>query len=466
MQALPDVDEIALILSGVQILQDLEVDTIQDIARSVQVAEFAAKDKLVERGQKGYRLYIIFSGRVEVRIPDTLRDSERKVELNKGAVVGEISLLTHDVYTADVIALKPTTALYLDRLQFMRLIEQHKSFAETMSQLMSERMAMNGGFNRVGKYELTGKLGEGNMAVVFSAYDRELDREVAIKMLKYELALNPEFVARFEREARIIASLNHPHIINVFEVIDAFSTRFIVMEKLEGHNLWERLQQQGAFAIQQTREILSQLASALEYAHQHGDEGIVHRDIKPSNIVIDEFGNIKLTDFGIASPPQERSTGVEGTPSYLAPEIINGEAIDGRADVYALGVMAFHMLTNSLPFSASSLDKILAMQLRQQPPKIRNHCPDIDDEFAELIEHALEKDVDKRIHDWTEIRRILRPVVRRDRIPLQQNEMGVVIRLRDVPYATAAKIINSMQKMLRDSDIDHDIEMQRGDRDE
>jgi CRP-like cAMP-binding protein len=458
-----DNDEVALILSGVRILQHLDTDVVEDLARRVRVAQFAPGEAIVEYGQPGLNLYILFRGKAEVLIPDEDGGISRRVDLRKGDVIGEISLLTGDAYGADVIARDEVTALYLDRTQFLALIEQYQPFAESMTELMRERLAQNGGINQVGRYQLLDKLGEGNMALVFSAYDPELDREVAVKMLKYQLAYDPEFLQRFQREALIIASLNHPHIINVYEIINAYSTSFIVMEKLEGQNLWDKLQQQGAFSITQARGILQQVASALQYAHQHGEHGIVHRDVKPSNIVIDAFGNIKLTDFGIAGPPQQRNVTVEGTPSYLAPEVINGETVDGRADIYALGVMAFHMLTNSLPFSASTLDKILAMQLRQAPPDILNYCPDLDDAFVEFIKRALEKDLNKRIADWDEIRKLLTHVVRQDRIPLASNEMGVVIRLRDVPYSDAARIINAMQRMLRDSDIDHSIEMQRGD---
>ena len=382
--------------------------------------------------------------------------------LKKGEVVGEISLLINANYSADIEALVKTTAFYLDRDQFKKLIEKHQDFAEVMTQLMTSRMAQNGGINRVGKYELRDKLGEGNMATVFNAWDPELEREVAIKMLKYKLAYNDNFLDRFEREARTIASLNHPNIVNVFEVIDEFSTRFIVMEKLHGQDLSIILNAKGAFGIAETREILSQVASALQYAHNQGDAGIVHRDIKPSNIVIDTYGNIKLTDFGIASTPRDKEVNIEGTPSYLAPEIINGDALDGRADIYALGVMAFHMLTTSFPFSASTLAKLLAMQVSQKPPDIRNACPEIDEDLAGFIESALSKDPDDRISDWEEIRRILKPAGQ-FKLSLDPNELAVNIRFRDTSYQQSAGFINAMQKLLKEEEINHQIEMHHGD---
>ncbi len=456
-----DTDEIVLILSGVKILQDLDVEVIEDIAQHINIAEFGAGEQVVEKGQMGNRIYFIFEGRVEVQIPDLQGEIKSRIMLKKGEVVGEISLLINSTYSADIVALTDTTAFYLDHERFRELIEKHPDFAEVMTQLMTSRMAQNGGINRVGKYELRGKLGEGNMATVFNAWDPELEREVAIKMLKYKLAYDEKFLDRFEREAKTIASLAHPNIVNVFEVIDEFSTRFIVMEKLHGQDLSDLLSENGAFDLATTREILSQVASALQYAHNHGKTGIVHRDIKPSNIVVDAQGNIKLTDFGIASPPQDQEVNIEGTPSYLAPEIIRGDLLDGRADIYALGVMAFHMLTNSLPFSASTLRKLLKMQVEQKPPDIRSYVPDIDEPFAEFVESALSKEPDDRISNWDEIRRILKPAAQFN-LMLDPDELAITIRFRDTSYQQSASFINSMQKLLQEEGINHQIEMHRG----
>jgi len=456
-----DTDEVALILSGVKILQDLDVEVIRDIAEHIEIAEFKAGELVVEKGYTGNRIYFIFEGKVEVQIPDPQGDVKSRIMLKKGEVVGEISLLINSTYSADIVALTDTTSFYLDHLHFKNLIERHPDFAEVMTQLMTSRMAQYGGINRVSKYELRGKLGEGNMATVFNAWDPELEREVAIKMLKYKLAFDDKFLDRFEQEAKTIASLNHPNIINVFEVIDEFSTRFIVMEKLHGQDLAEILKQKGAFGLSQTREILSQVASALQYAHNLGDKGIVHRDIKPSNIVVDAYGNIKLTDFGIAGPPRDKEVNIEGTPSYLAPEIINGDRFDGRADIYALGVMAFHMLTNSPPFSAATLGKLLKMQVRQKPPDIRKNIADIDEGLARFIESALSKEPGERISDWRVIRKILKPAGQ-FHLQLDPDELAVTIRFRDTSYQQSASFINAMQQLLREEGINHGIEMHRG----
>ncbi len=454
-----DTDEIALILSGVKILQDIDADVVFDIAKHTRVAEFAEGEKVVEKGQLGNRIYFIFAGKVEVQIPDSSGEIKSRIMLKKGEVVGEISLLINSTYSADIIALTDTTALYLDHERFKDLLERHPDFAEVMTSLMTSRMAQNGGINRVGRYDLLGRLGEGNMATVFDAWDPELEREVAIKMLKYQLAYNEKFLDRFEQEAKTVASLNHPNIVNVYEVFDDFSTRFIVMEKLQGRDLSAAIKDRGAFSVSETREILTQVASALRYAH---GRGIVHRDIKPSNIMINATGNIKLTDFGIAGPPQDKEINIEGTPSYLAPEIINGDKFDGRTDIYALGVMAFHMLTTTLPFSASTLTKLLKMQVETKPPDIRNTCPKIDEEFALFIESALSKEPNDRISNWTEIMKIMEPARNEFQLALDCKELAVVIRFQDTSFEESTRAITEIQKMLQTENINHQMDTHQG----
>lgn len=452
-----DLDEIRLILSGVKILQDLEVNIINDIANQVKIAEFDAGQKIVSYGEQGEFLYIIFNGNVEVQVPKTGESDGQTIHLKKGSIIGEFSLLSENTKnSADVFAKVPTIALTLAKEHFLSLIKRHEAFAKQMSNLMGSRLAQNGGFNQLGKYLLTGRLGEGGMSIVFDAYDQVLEREVAIKMLKYESNYQQEFFKRFEIEAKVVARLNHPYIINVIEIIDDFSTRFIVMEKLEGATLEELLKEKGCFSIDETKMILLQLANALQYAHQ---QGIVHRDIKPSNIMLDEYNNIKLNDFGLAGPPQSRSKNIEGTPLYLAPEIIKSDAVDGRADIYALGVMAFHMLSARLPFYAVSLDDMLEQQVHQAAPDIAKVCPEIDEDFALFINSALEKEPDQRISDWNKINKLLQPIQEAEIPKIKDDEIGVFIRLNGATFQDTSAIVKHVEQFMSEKSLDFDIEL-------
>ena len=454
-------EEIVAFFSQVPMLSELDAGVVQQICDSIRVREFGKGELLVRHGKTGRNIFFVFSGKIEVRVPDVHGEVRKRVLLKEGDIVGEISLLIRSTYSADIVALTDVVALTLDSPQFLHLVETSAQFAEIMSTLMTERMAQNGGINRVGRYQLLGKLGEGSMATVFRAFDPELDREVALKMLKYKLACNQKFLDYFEQEARTIASMNHPNIVSVYEVIDAFSTRFIVMEKLRGENLQEILKRDGAFSIRATRHILNQVVNALEYAHSRGEHGIMHRDIKPANIVIDHQGHIKLTDFGIASPPRDDDFDLVGTPSYVAPEIVEGDSFDGRADIYSLGVTAYQLLTNSLPFTASRLKDLLKQHRESEAPDIRFMCLEIDDALATFVEWSLSKDPSQRLYDWKRIRKLLS--YEASSRELNPDELGVLIRIRSSSYQETAQYVKSIRRLLDSAEVDYSIEIHRDD---
>lgn len=446
-------------LSKIEIFSGLNEKTRQDIARYFKIERYQQGDKLIESGQIASRLFIIFSGNVELQMPNLLGHIKRQINLTDGSVLGEVALLTNTPYSSDAVALEKTIVFYLNRADFETLLEKHKAFADTMTEQMSKRMAHDGGINKVGRYTLIKKIGEGNMATVFEAYDPMLERHVAIKMLKYDLSHNQDFLNRFEYEARIIARLNHPNIVNVYESVNEYSTRFIVMELLTGKDLGQVLKQKGPFSIIEARKILHQLACALQYAHNQGEKGIIHRDIKPSNILIDEQGHVKLTDFGIAKPPMDEVTMILGSPKYLAPEIIRGQAFDGRADIYSMGILAFTLLTGTPPFSASSLTEMLNKQVNQEPPDIKKYRPEIDNDLKQFIEKALIKDPEDRISEWKIIKLLLKPGADRDLKPVGNDEIAFITRIHNNSYQNVALIINKLKKVLEENNIEHGIEI-------
>jgi hypothetical protein len=201
------------------------------------------------------------------------------------------------------------------------------------------------------EYEILEELGRGGMAIVFRARERQLEREVALKVLPFSLAFDAEFVERFQREARTAARLEHPNIIPIYRVGQAGRVTYFVMKLLRGQSLSERLGQRGRLAPVEIRNLLVQAAGALGYAHKHG---IVHRDVKPDNIMFDELGHAVLTDFGIAkaaSGTRLTGTGMSiGTPHYMSPEQARAQPLDGRSDLYSLGVVAYQCLVGQVPF--------------------------------------------------------------------------------------------------------------------
>jgi serine/threonine-protein kinase len=213
------------------------------------------------------------------------------------------------------------------------------------------------------------ELGRGGMAIVFKARDKHLDRDVAIKVLPFSLSFDAEFVERFQREARTAAKLEHPHIIPIYRVGKSGRVIYFVMKYLRGRALSELLAERGTLGPAEIRRVLVQTAGALGYAHTHG---IVHRDIKPDNIMFDEVGNSVVTDFGIAKAATgSRLTGTGmsiGTPHYMSPEQARAQPLDGRSDIYSLGVVAYQALTGAVPFDGEDAFSIGYKHIMEEVP--------------------------------------------------------------------------------------------------
>ncbi len=446
-------------LDQVDAFRNLDPATRQQISSRFKIDRYQPGDKLIESGKKAHRFFIISSGKVELLIPNPLGDIKREIVIEGVSMLGEVALLTGTPYFSDAVALEKTIVFYLEKADFQDLLDHYPCFASKMSELITERMAHDGGINRVGCYVLSQKIGEGNMATVFEGYDSSLERDVALKMLKYDLSHNQDFLKRFKEEARVVAGLDHPNIVQVFESISEYSTEFIVMERLQGRDLEHLLKDNGPLSINETKNILYQVALALEYAHSQGPRGIVHRDIKPSNIFIDDQGLVKLTDFGIAKPASEEVTTILGTPKYLSPEIIQGKAFDGRADIYSLGILAFTLLTGAPPFESANLADLLYQQVNKIPPDIKKLRPEVDNDLRLFIEESLIKDPEKRLADFSVIKSLLKPAPGKGKKQEGSEEIAFITHVPGGSYQQVAKIINQLREILEQEGIEHSFEV-------
>ena len=247
---------------------------------------------------------------------------------------------------------------------------------------------------RVGGFDALSEIGRGGMGIVFKARDRRLGRVVALKRLPDSLRDHPKAVELFLREARAAAALNHINIVTLFDAGQEDGTYYITMELLEGLPLQKILQSRERLSASHVSKLGGQIATGLQYAHE---EGIVHRDIKTANIFFTKKKVVKIMDFGLAKMTEEvrRSTTViGGTPYYMAPEQSAGEQVDQRADLYALGVTFFELLTGTLPFK----DGDVAFQHRHtRPPDPRSRAEDIPDALTELVLQLMEKHPEDRV---------------------------------------------------------------------
>ena len=249
----------------------------------------------------------------------------------------------------------------------------------------------------LGEYEILAELGRGGMATVYAAHDIALDRRVAIKVISPSLGASPALVERFRREARTAASLSHPNIIPIYSVRHADRLLYFVMKHVDGRPLDSILRETGALPLPTVQAILGQVAGAVGYAHRHG---VVHRDIKPGNILIDDEGWCVVTDFGIAKVAESEglttSGMMVGTPAYMSPEQCLSNDISGASDQYALGVVAYEMLTGRLPFPGTSMMSVMYAHVHVPVPAIedlRSECPP---ELASAVMRMLAKEPSER----------------------------------------------------------------------
>ncbi|HSA91653.1 MAG TPA: serine/threonine-protein kinase, partial [Terriglobales bacterium] len=269
---------------------------------------------------------------------------------------------------------------------------------------------------------MTAALGAGGMGEVYRATDTKLGRDVAIKVLPADMAQDPERLARFQREARTIAALNHPHIVTIFSVEEADGIHFLTMELVEGLSL-DRLIPEGGFPVERIIELTGALAAALAAAHE---KGIVHRDLKPANVMVTNEGSVKVLDFGLAkeqhaaNPTDATLTSagdtaagvVLGTVPYMSPEQISGRPVDHRTDIFSLGVVLHEMATGKRPFEGGSSAELASAILRDVPAPVTDVRANLPGDLARIIRRCLEKDPRHRMQTARDVANEFRDLAR------------------------------------------------------
>jgi len=257
----------------------------------------------------------------------------------------------------------------------------------------------------LGKYQIIERLGRGGMAEVYKAYHPQLERYAAVKVLHGFLAEGQDFQARFQREAKAIAALRHPNIVQIYDIDTYDENYFMVMEFIDGGTLKDRLlQASGPLAIREMAHIFREIASALDYAHR---QGVLHRDIKPANVLLDQSGRVVLTDFGIArivSETQFTVTGtLVGTPAYMSPEQGMGLNISTPSDIYSLGIILYEMVTGKVPFDADTPLAVIHKHINEPLPSPRTIRDDIPQVLETVIVKALAKEPGERFQSAAEL---------------------------------------------------------------
>jgi len=429
-----------------ELLRILSPDLRESLVRKLKPAPFRKGDIVIRQGDEGDALFLIQLGSCDVLVEEG-NNLQHVVSRGPGEVVGEMALLTTEPRQAHVRAASEVMAWRLDKSSFEGLLVNNE-LRSFLTELVSARLqeAAFTADREIGKYLIKKKLGHGAWAIVYRGQHQMLNTEVAIKMLKHQMAMVPEFHSRFIKEAKTIAGLLHENIIRVYDIEDRFATLFIVMEFLDGQPL-NRLLHVTGMPWPRSVNMLKQICSALSYAH---GRGIIHQDIKPENIFVLHDDKVKLLDFGLACFAGSENIEMEGTPWYMAPEQIDSCTVDGRTDIYNLGIMAFEMVVGRRPFPEDDLEALLTMHKEQDIPDPADSV-EIPEALSSFIKKACARNPAHRFQSADEALQVLNKIdlAQHTSIPDDADHNQTIhISYCQAQQKDVARILNSLHKEL------------------
>jgi serine/threonine protein kinase len=396
--------------SKTKLLRAVPRSAVCQVLNTIFHRSVRAGERFITQGDPGDTFYIIQRGSCTV---NQAKGQEHFLitRLKEGDVVGEMAVLTGEPRNAHVVAETDMELWGLTKDQFEVLSTELPDLRDLLTEMVAHRFATSRttADRVIGKYLITDIIGQGGYSIVYKGRHQDLEMPVAIKMMRHDLAMDPDFIHNFRQEAKTVASLNHPHIIQVYDFEECYRTLFIVMEHLEGMPLEGLLEKMGRLPVPQVLGFLHQIAKGLQYAHE---KGLVHLDIKPANIFLQSDERIKILDFGLACPPGSEGLCGLGTPHYVSPEQIEGEVVDGRADLYSLGIMTFELLTGVRPFPEEDPSVLMTAHLTRELPDPRQWVADLPDGLCHFIKKATQKIPGNRYRDMGETLTVLEQLAR------------------------------------------------------
>lgn len=362
-------------------------------------------EKLTYRHVKAGERFVV-QGKVEntafiIKRGSCLVIVERDGELHpvdhygQGDIVGGLGILTGEPRRAHVEAETDMDLWVLTKAQFDEITVKDPSLMHFITELVADRLDSRRptAYRTIGKYVATDIIGKGAFSIVYKGEHKDLGMPVVIKMMRHNMALYPDFLKSFRNEAKTIAGLNHDHIVKVYDFEERYRTLFIIMEYVQGETLMDMIGHLRRLPPRLVVKFLYQICSGLEYAHQ---QGIIHRDINPSNIIVKPNDEVKILDFGLACPIGTEDFANTGTGYYMAPEQIEGEPLDPRTDIYALGISAYEMVTGQRPFPEDDLKSLLDLHLCHNIPDPVQVVPDLPPLLSDFITKSSRCEADER----------------------------------------------------------------------
>ena len=401
-----------------ELLRSLPREALVPLINHVFLRKVAAGERFITQGEPGEACYVIEQGSCAVRVEKEGR-LETVARLKEGSIVGEMSLLTGEPRSAHVFAETELRLWGLTRAQYDSLDRQYPELRAFLTKVLTRWFDTRKVIaeRRIGKYTLTDVAGQGAYAIVYKGMHRELDMPVAIKMMRHDMAMESDFIDSFRREAKTIAGFRHDNIVKIYDIEEKYRTVFIIMEYLEGRTLRQILKAAGRLVPQKVVKYVRQICSGLQYAHQRQ---IVHQDIKPVNIFILPDDQVKIVDFGLSCPCGTEAM-MTGTPHYMSPEQIECMPVDIRADIFALGIMTFEMVTGSRPLAEKDPWKVMDLYVNQDIPDPAETFADIPEPLRDMIRKACARDPEKRYQGIDEMLAAISPLLEAFDLPVNLN---------------------------------------------
>jgi predicted Ser/Thr protein kinase len=366
-------------------------------------------ERIITQGEQGDDFYVILKGTCTLTQEknDMLFEIDRR---ERGDILGEMALYGEEIRDANVYAETDTDLLSMGREQFEGLSQEYPDLRNFLSEVIAHRLSSSKvpADRKIGKYIITERIANGGSGLIFKGNHVLLNMPVAIKMLKHELAMNQDFLGAFRNEANIVAQLNHPNIIRVYDIEELYQTVFIIMEYLDGVPLKYMLRSM-KLSLSKIVDFTLQVCSGLEYAHK---KGIIHQDINPQNIFILPDGQVRIFDFGLACFRGCVDTNLlfPGTLSYISPEQIRGNPVDERTDIYSLGITVYEMIVGRVPFTGNDVGALISAHLQKDIPEIRAIVHNVPEELHTFLRKSTQKEPSSRYQNISEIRRELLPL--------------------------------------------------------
>lgn len=388
---------------------------------AMRVVSYQPGEYLIRQGDPGEYLLVILEGTATGHVRQAVGTSTPIAEFSAGAVVGEISLLTNEPRTADIVSSTPIRALLLSVADFNRLAGEHPELRVVLTYVLAERLGRASYDGLSGKdihgYRIHRCVGRGGMGIVYEGASLATGDPVALKMMNHALLYQPAAIKRFRGEAEALRSFQHPSIARLYDHFAAYKTEFLVMEFCEGTTLDHRMASHGPFAEPLVRSIVGQLADTLHYVHQLGQ---THNDLKPSNVIIGPSGRAKLLDFGLAKFRQRggdddattvsEPIGLVGTLRYMAPEQFSSAPTGYRVDVYGLACVAYEMLTGRPVVTGSDVFDVIQEKRAFVLPRAAEIGPGITPEMYMFLAQGLEVHPERRTVDLGRVAQWARPI--------------------------------------------------------